>query len=152
MAKKKTEPKRYTRASGLLSKQVTINGKRKVFYGHSDAEITQKMLEYKGEAAAGPMFSNVADSWWSVKDTEIRRGTVSCYKPCLNRAKKFFNGKRISEISAIDVSRFLAGMKSQGLAEKTIGNAHCVLTMIFEYWCGTISAARCWPKACRGWG
>ena len=37
------------RADGLIQRQVTINGKRKVFYGHSDREINRKIAEYREE-------------------------------------------------------------------------------------------------------
>ena len=133
MAKAKKKPDRYTRDNGLMAKQVTIDGKRKVFYGHSEAEICQKMLEYRGEAQAGPMFSDVADEWVEHKSEEVRVGTMSCYGPAVKRLKVCFAGKRIKEIAADDVATVLRDMRRKGLATKTISNAHCVLNMIFEY-------------------
>ena len=76
----KKKPDRYVRDSGLMEKQVTIDGKRKVFRGHSEREINEKMLSYQTEQAAGPMLSDVAERWWAQKEATLRPGTVRCHK------------------------------------------------------------------------
>lgn len=45
--------KNAVRSDGLIQRQVTINGKRKVFYGHSDREINRKIAEYREEKKRG---------------------------------------------------------------------------------------------------
>lgn len=131
----KKKPDRYVRDSGLMEKQVTIDGKRKVFRGHSEREINEKMLRYQTEQDAGPTLADVAESWWAQKEAAIRPGTVTCYKLCLQRIRAAFGSRRIREVTAQDIAAFLDKMRAQGLATKTMHNTHCVLNMIFEHWC-----------------
>lgn len=131
----KKKPDRYVRDSGLMEKQVTIDGKRKVFRGHSEREINEKMLRYQTEQAAGPMLSDVAESWWAQKEATLRPGTVRCYSMCLQRIIPVFGSRRMREIRAQDVMTFLEQLRARGLARKTMHNTHCVLNMIFEHWC-----------------
>lgn len=134
-AKPKKNPARYVRESGLMERQVTIDGKRKVFRGHSDREINEKMLRYQTEQTAGPTLEAVAESWWAQKEAAIRPGTATCYKLCLQRILPALGSRRIRELTAQDIAAFLDKMRAQGLATKTMHNTHCVLNMIFEHWC-----------------
>ncbi len=49
------------RADGRMQKQVTISGKRVVFYGKSEREINKKKAEHREERKNGRLFK-VVDS------------------------------------------------------------------------------------------
>ena len=49
------------RADGLWQEAITINGKRKYFYGKTKAEVFRKIQEYQGEVERGRLFRDVAE-------------------------------------------------------------------------------------------
>ena len=51
------------RPDGLIQRQVTINGKRKSFYGHNERELNRKIAEYKEETKHGIKFKVSAEEW-----------------------------------------------------------------------------------------
>lgn len=120
---------------GLIAKQVTIDGKRKVFYGRTAREVNQKMIEYKGEKEAGPLFDDVASAWWVQTEKTVKYGTLRSYKSSYDDAVKYFHGKRIAEIKPKSISNYLKWIKGNGKAQATIRNRHSVLNLIFAYWC-----------------
>lgn len=137
MAKKK----KGQRADGLIEVARRMpDGRTRHFYGHSRAEAEGKyrdaLVEFKeqqAQQAAGPAFAALADEWWAAKQGEIRHGTVRCYKPAVARLKVALGDAPAAQITAQDVAALLEEMRRQGLATKTISNAHSVLGMILEY-------------------
>lgn len=133
--------KKGQRPDGLFEIGRTMpDGKVKHFYGTSRQDCEEKyrkaLVDFKANKdamAVGPAFSSLADEWWVEKQKNIRHGTWRCYSPSVDRLKKFFGSRPVTQISAQDVAGFLEGMKHQGLATKTISNAHSVLNMIIEY-------------------
>ena len=120
------------RSDGLRQKQVTINGKRHVFYGHSEREILQKIREYKEDATRGRRFEEVADEWAEEHLPTLSPTTIKGYKPALRRAIERFGGKSISSISAKDIQNFLDWFAKQGNAKKTVATQLLVTNLIMD--------------------
>ena len=55
MAKKKP----YVRPDGLMEKKLTINGKRHVFRGRTEAEIMKKIAAFQEKAESGHTFEEM---------------------------------------------------------------------------------------------
>lgn len=135
-------PKKASRrADGRMELKRTMpDGTQKHFYGQTkkqcEAAYAQALVQWEAaqaQAAAGPLFTEVLDAWWAAKEPQLRSGTIKCYRPAIRRAREAFGQKRVTEITAEDISNLLLGMKQQGFATKTISNQHCVLDMVFEY-------------------
>lgn len=129
MAKKKM----YCRPDGLFEKKLTINGKRHVFRGHTEREVLQKIAVFKEREEKGRTFGEVAAEWWEVHQTKLKYGSLHTYKSALQRAVDYFEGKRISEISAPDIYAFLLFVSRHGYAHKTVKNQFTVVKQIFLY-------------------
>lgn len=122
-----------TRSDGLRQKQVTINGKRKVFYGHSEREINRKIAEYREEKQRGRTFRTVAEEWWEKHFPTLEYNTLKGYRPALQRAIDEFGENSVTSISAKDIERYLLRFAKQGYAQKTVRNQLLVIHMIFNH-------------------
>lgn len=125
--------KMYKRPDGLYEKKLTINGKRKVFRGHTEREVLQKIADYQETAEKGRFFEVVAAEWWEVHQTKLKYGSLHTYKSAMNRAVDYFKGTRINEITAPEVYAFLLFVAQHGYAHKTVKNQLTVVKQVFLY-------------------
>ena len=121
------------RPDGLIQRQVTINGKRKVFYGKSDREINRKIAEYREEKHHGRAFRAVAEEWEKKHFPTLEYNTLKGYRPALQRAIEEFGTTPIPSISAKDIERYLLRFAKQGYAQKTVRNQLLVIHMVFDH-------------------
>lgn len=139
MAKKK----KGQRADGLIEiARKMPDGKTRHFYGHSRAEAEgkyrdalQALARAREQAAAGPLFEDVAAEWWAQAQPGLKPGTLRSYKASYKSVLEHFTGRHMAEIKPQDVALYLKKLKSQGLAQATMRNRHSVLNLIFSYWC-----------------
>ena len=101
------------REDGYYVKTVTVtapSGKkvRKSFYGKTQRELTRKMTEFKEIDERGRTFGEVAKDWWEEAEPELAIQTVHGYKVGLDRAIGEFGDTAIKDISARDISLYLA--------------------------------------------
>ena len=120
------------RPDGLIQRQVTINGKRKSFYGHSDRELNRKIAEYKEESGRGRKFKAIAEDWEKEHFPTLEHNTLKGYRPALHRAIDEFGDQYIRSITAKDISRYLERMAKKGFAQKTVRTQLLVINLIFE--------------------
>lgn len=106
------------RADGLYQHTVTINGKRKVFYGHTKGEINKKILAYQETDTQGAYFKDVANEWALEYFPTLADKTISGYAPALRRAVECFGEKRIKQITPRELKTFIDTFANRGMAKK----------------------------------
>ena len=135
MAKRKTK---YTmRPDGRIVLTKTIDGKRKFFYGMSDAEVERKAREYEEQLAAAALihsrpFEVVADAWWEEKEKDISPNSVNSYRVAKQRAVEYFEQTPVDEITPAQVYAYLNGYVRKGYSQKIITKANTVLKGILD--------------------
>lgn len=133
MSKRKTK---YTqRPDGLIVMTKTIHGKRRYFYGKSDAEVEAKYLQALQEEddRQHRLFKTVAELWWEEKEPQLSPNSVGAFKAGYNAAVDHFGEDRIGEITSRDVLTFLQRIAAQGYSQKVIANRKMVMKGIFDY-------------------
>ena len=126
------------RPDGLYQKSITMpNGKRKVFYGKSKAELTRKIAAWNYDAEQGRTFAQAADAWQEKHAAEVRWKTAESHNAPCNRARAFFEGRKLKDISAPDCIAFVRRIEAMGLSRRTVQLHRDVLSMIFDYAIGT---------------
>lgn len=120
------------RKDGRYQESLTINGKRKYFYGHSKREVLQKIREYKEQYESGTRFEDVADAWWEAHERTLSPGTVKSYTPALRRAKEYFD-TTIDDIDPSDIYQYLDSLKRKQYSQKSVRNHYMVLNQILRY-------------------
>lgn len=107
--------------------------KRIYFYGKTKKEVNQKVLAYNGEISKTPLFSEIADKWWSEAIEQIEYQTAKSYKHIKSDAIEEFGDKPISEIKTQDIDLYLKKLAKRNYAQKTVSNYKNVVNMIFKY-------------------
>ena len=122
------------RPDGRYMKQITINGKKKSFYGKTVAEINRKIMEYQGEQEAGRPFTKIANEWLDeyLKDipyTTFKKNGQASY----NYAREWFSDKNAKDITAQDISIYLKSLAKKGYSQKTVATYKSTVNQIFNY-------------------
>jgi len=113
--------KYYTRKDGLKERIVTLpNGKRKAFRGKTDREVDRKILAYQEKKEKGRSFPEVADEWEESREAEISESTRRVYSFAVKRLKEAFS-QEISNITPLDIKRYIKRFETQGYSANTVG-------------------------------
>ena len=122
------------RKDGLWQEAVTIQGKRRYFYGKTKSEVNKKIAAYQEETEKGALFDVVADEWWEQHEPTLAYNTTKQYKPALGRVKTYFAGKYIRTIKPSDVNIFVRSFVHEThAADKTARTQLMVCNLIFKY-------------------
>lgn len=136
MARRKTK---YTlRADGRVEMvKVMPNGKRRHFYGHSDAEVESKYEVAKAKAEKQEtrkvrLFKQVAEDWWEVKEPKLSPNTITGYKTAMTRAVNEFGEMAVDEVTTHMIISYLSRFSAKGYSQKVINNSKSVLKKILD--------------------
>lgn len=122
------------RSDGRYVKNITTkDGKRIYFYGKTEKEINQKILEYEEKEEYGPKFKEVAESWWEDAEPKLAKQTIKGYKSALLNAINEFKNEYIKDIKTKDMVRYLKKFEKQNYSFKTIANQKLICNLIFNY-------------------
>ena len=122
----------FNKNKKLWSKQITINGKRKVFSAKTKKEVALKIQQYLMDHGSSQPFEKVAEEWQEKNWDKLRFGSYRTYSPCLDRAIAKFGKKSIDKITSRDVQTWLNELGQQ-YAKKTVSNHKCILSQIFRF-------------------
>lgn len=131
--KRNPKKKMYQRPDGLFQAIKVVDGKRVYFYGHTEKEVTDKMVAYTAEQEAGPYFEPVADEWREGVYRDLEYNTARGYEAKYKHAVEYFGEKRIRSIQASDVRAYVKYLSGRGYAYKTVAHHLSVLRLILEY-------------------
>ena len=118
------------RSDGRYERVVTVDGKRKAFYGKSPREVNRKILEYKGEQERGVPFKTVAWEWRTAHMEKLSYGTQRAYNAPFLRLVDYWADKPIQDINNKEVSYFFNNLN---MSFKSASTHKTVLSQIFNY-------------------
>ena len=122
------------RSDGRYQKAITDKtGKRIFFYGKTEKEINQKILEYQGKEINGPLFKEIADCWWQDAEPKLAKQTIKGYKKALNNAINEFGKEYIKDIKTKEIVNYLKKFENQNYSFKTVANQKLICNLIFNY-------------------
>ncbi len=134
---KQKQEKMYRRPDGLYEKSISIDGKRKMFRGKTEKEVTQKILDYNREEDLknnGIPFEKVAEEWKDSCFDTLAYSTQVSYRSKLKRAAEHFAKTPVTRIEYFDIERYLKNFpKSWGY--KTYVGYLSIVSMIFDFAC-----------------
>ena len=123
----------HQRKDGRWEDTLTINGKRKHFYGVTKSEVKRKIAAYTEEAEKGKPFRVIADEWDTAHRLQVTPNAHGTYLAPLRRAVDFFGDTPASEITAAQVSAFIRKMADQGFSRRSVQLHRDMLNMIFNH-------------------
>ena len=119
------------RSDGRWVETVTLSGgKRKYVYGRSKAELLAK-LKTLNDTAENPLFREAAEAWHDEFERSAAWKTVHSYMSAYSAILDHFGQKRITDITPLDVSLFLANLKDRGYSYHYIKQHKTILAKIF---------------------
>lgn len=127
--------KYHRRSDGLLETTRTDKrtGKRVHFYGHTDREIDQQIMDYANRVERGRDFSEVAEEWEEAHFPTLAPNTLRGYRPAYKRAVEHFGDTPIRRIRPQDVKSFINEFARGGRAKKTVTTQLQIISMICSY-------------------
>lgn len=120
------------RKDGLWQEVLTINGKKKYFYGKTKSGVLTKLREYKEQQERGILFDVLSDKWWEEHEPLVAYTTAASYKPAKERAALWFRGVPAKEIEPQQIARHIQEF-SKTHASKTVHTQLLVYHLIFKY-------------------
>lgn len=107
------------------------NGKRKYFYGKSKTEVLIKINEFNRQQKSPPLFSELADVWWSSFENTVVYSSMKTYSGVLDRVLESFGDSFVTEINPIDIQLFFLQLRDEGYSRGYITKARTVLSRVF---------------------
>lgn len=122
------------RKDGLYQKVITLpDGRKKSFYGKTQAEVNRKILAYQHEAFLGRTFREVAEAWEEEHNAQVRYQTMKTSKAPLKRAVERFGDERVKDIHPEDVLRYIRAVEATGLSKRTVQLYRDTLSQVMDY-------------------
>lgn len=122
----------FDKEKRLWRKQVTIDGKRKVFSAKTKQDVMLKILAYQKEKATLPTIENVADNWREEHWKQVREGSLRSYNAPLKRIVERFGPRPIDTVTPRELQQFINDL-SRIYAQKTVQQHKIILNMLYKY-------------------
>ena len=123
----------YIEDKKLWADYIVIDSKRTRITAKTKAALKQKMSEYEEKQKHGEPFEIVAEKWEENHAAKIEATTGAAYTAHVRRAKEFFAGQPVNDITPAQIQAFIDGLGRQGFARDTVHRSRVVLNQIFNY-------------------
>ncbi len=120
------------RSDGLWQEAMTINGKRKYFYGKTKADVLKKIKNFEEQQEGGILFSEVAENWWEEHSEKVVHSTMHGYHARFVCAVETFKDRYIKDITAQEIANLLKALQLKKYSQKVISTQLNVINMIFN--------------------
>lgn len=120
------------RSDGLWQESMTINGKRKYFYGKTKADVLKKIRDYQELKENGILFSEVAEDWWEEHAEKVVPSTMHGYHARFEVALEYFKDRYIKDITTQEITNLLKTLQNKKYSGKVISTQLNVINMIFN--------------------
>lgn len=121
----------YQRKSDGLWCEKLPNGK--VIAAKTKKRLIEKLTSYKDDAEKGLRFDVAADQWEEYHAAQCSYKTIETYRPAIRRAKEYFDGMYLKDITANNVNAFVLYIASKGYSRRSVQLHLDCVRMIFNY-------------------
>lgn len=124
----------YSETKGAWIARITDNtGKKKEISAKTQKELEKKLLAYNIKATTGRTFEECADGWENAHYSKIEDTTAQAYKAHVERAKEFFAGRYIKDITPDEVQAYVDSLVEKDFAKDTVRRGLVVVNKIFKW-------------------
>ena len=109
---------------GKAPKQIT---------GKTQKILKAKIKAFEAEQHKGVLFADAADAWENAHDAKVEETTANSYAPHVRRAKEFFEGEYIKDITPDEVQAYVDYLVSLDYAKDTVRRGLVVVNKIFKH-------------------
>lgn len=108
-----------------------VDGKR--YTGKTRDSLKKKLQDLEAEKHRGVSFEDAADAYEVSLEKKVEDTTAQSYAPHIRRAKEFFDGRYIKDITPDEVQAYVDYLVSQDYAKDTVRRALVIVNKIFKY-------------------
>lgn len=108
-------------------------GKKHFFYGKTEKEVNQKILQFQREQIIGRTFKTVSDEWFSEIYDSLALQSIRGYENSKKHADAEFGNIPIQQIRPRNILQYLGKFAKQQYSQKTIERHRMVLNQIFKH-------------------
>lgn len=124
----------YKRAmDGMWCEKVLVDGKMKYVYAKTESALRKKLKDMKSYQTRWKTFEQCADEWETAHDGVVEENTMNAYRPHIRRAKEYFEGEYMADITPDEVQSYVDDLAAKRFARDTVHRALNVVNMIFRY-------------------
>lgn len=109
------------------------DGKVHQISGKTKNQLAKKLSAYNLAERNGKTFSEYADEWEVFREGRIEETTAQSYSAHIKRAKDYFDGKYIKDITPDEVQSFVDYLVDMNYAKDTVRRGLVVVNKIFKY-------------------
>lgn len=113
--------------------KVKIDGKLKVITALTQKELKKKLTDVDSYKLHWKTFTECADEWETKHQNVIEEKTLQSYRPHINRAKDYFEGEYIADITPDMIQAYMDHLADRRYARDTCHRSLNILNMIFRY-------------------
>ncbi len=125
------------RSDGRWVEAITIDGKRRYFYGKTKAEVLKKIREAtrkdEPETPSGPTFADVAKEWDRAHEAAVTYNAHRVYRQPYKRAVSELGETRLQDLTSQDIDLYIRRVASEGFAKRTVQGYLSCVNLILEY-------------------
>lgn len=121
------------RKDGTYQEVLTINGKRKYFYGKTKAEVLKKIRAYEEKQDNGPLVSEAVAMWLAEKEKTVSFKTREGYNTPVQRIEHYFGNTFAKDVTPAQIQAFINGIAAQGYKRTTVQRPLDVLRMVYDF-------------------
>lgn len=124
----------FSKSKGLwIERVIGEDGKTHEVSAKTKSELAKKLYAHQVKVDNGPLFSEIADAWEEFHARKIEPTTAAAYAPHVARAKDFFDGEYIKDITPDRLQAFIDAQAERGYSKDTVRRSKTVLSKLFKY-------------------
>lgn len=108
-------------------------GKKHFFYGKTEKEVNQKILQFQKEQITGRKFKTVSDEWFNEIYDTLAIQSIRGYENSKKQADAEFGNIPIQQIRPRNILQYLGKFAKQQYSQKTIERHRMILNQIFKH-------------------
>ena len=124
----------YSESMGLWVERVKAkDGKVKSISAKTQKALKEKIKAFSAKENAGRTFGECADAWFEIHEKKIEPTTAAAYSSHVTRAKEYFEGRHIKDITPDEVQGYVDSLIEHDFAKDTVRRGLVVINKIFKW-------------------
>ena len=116
-----------------IERVVTADGKVRQISDKTKNGLAKKLAAFSAEKNNGKTFAEYADAWEASREGKIEDKTAQAYASHVKRAKDYFDGRYIKDITPDEVQSYVDHLVEMDFAKDTVRRGLVVVNKIFKY-------------------
>lgn len=110
------------------------NGKNKVLYGKTKAELKKKIIAYRAEKEDGYTVEQALEEWRKTKENSVSYKTLEGYEAPIKRINSYIGDRLLKDVTPAQIQAMIRDIAAKGYKRTTVQRPLDILRMMFDYY------------------